>query len=127
MDLSVIRPSPYPFFISPQNYVHWVETPQSHLFSVDLPGVRKEEIRVELEDSHYLIIRTERDEESTEAMRKFMRKFRLPERVNLDGISATYENGVLTVTVPRSFVRWNLRINSSDLIHSNGNLSARAA
>ena len=66
-----------------------------------MAGVRKEEIKVELEDSRYLIIRTEAVYESVEPAKRFMRKFRLPVRVDLDGISAGYEDGVLTVTVPR--------------------------
>ncbi|KAK2447808.1 17.5 kDa class I heat shock protein [Trifolium repens] len=92
----------FPYNITLQNYVHWTETPQSHIFSADIPGVRKEELRVEVEDSKYLIIRTE---ESTESDRKFMRKFRLPGRIDVDGISAEYENGVLAVTVPRLISR----------------------
>lgn len=94
----------FPYNFTPQNYVHWTETPQSHLFSAAIPGVRKEDLRVEVEDSKYLIIRTEvavNEEDSTEPVRKFERKFRLPGRVDIDGISAEYENGVLTVTVPR--------------------------
>ncbi|XP_028767857.1 15.4 kDa class V heat shock protein [Neltuma alba] len=95
-----------PHNLIPPNYVHWTQTPESHIFSADIPGVRKEELRVEVEDSRYLIIRTEEAEESTEApARKFMRKFRLPARVDLEAISAGYENGVLTVTVPRSLRR----------------------
>lgn len=70
-----------------------------------MAGVRKEELRVEVEDSRYLIIRTEAVDEFSEPVRKFLRKFRLPGRVDLDGISAGYENGVLTVTVPRSLRR----------------------
>lgn len=70
-----------------------------------MAGVREEELRLEVEDSKYLIIRTEAVDESTEPVRKFMRKFRLPERVDLDGISAGYEDGVLTITVPRSLRR----------------------
>lgn len=69
-----------------------------------IAGVRKEDLRVEVEDSKYLMIRTEvavNEEDSTEPLRKFERKFRLPGRVDIDGISAEYENGVLTVTVPR--------------------------
>ncbi|PNY17768.1 class V heat shock protein, partial [Trifolium pratense] len=73
---------------------------------VVMAGVRKEELRVEVEDSKYLIIRTE---ESTEPDRKFMRKFRLPGRIEIDGISAEYENGVLAVTVPR-LIRRGLHI-----------------
>ncbi|CAB4275805.1 unnamed protein product [Prunus armeniaca] len=95
----------YPYHLAPENYVHWTETPESHIFSADLPGVRKEEIKVEVEDSIYLIIRTQRIDEATEPSRNFMRKFRIPGRVDLERISAGYEDGVLTVTVPRSLRR----------------------
>lgn len=84
-----------------------------------MTGVEKEKIRVEVEDSRYLIIRTEAgnddDEESTPPARSFMRKFRLPGMVDVDGISAGYRDGVLTVTVPRSFVRRGLLIHPADI------------
>ncbi|PON84059.1 Small heat shock protein HSP [Trema orientale] len=105
----------FPYNFLPENYVHWSETPDSHIFSADLPGVRKEEIKVEVEDSRYLIIRTEAIDESTQPARTFMRKFRLPGRVDIDGISAGYEDGVLTVTVPRSFRRRGFYIDPADV------------
>ncbi|ONK65499.1 uncharacterized protein A4U43_C07F37730 [Asparagus officinalis] len=90
---------PYPFLLPPsylysppQNYVRWNQTPEAHIYTADLPGVRKEEIRVEVEDGRYLVIRTELDgddDDDDEEMeveerrrrrrRRFMRKFRLPE------------------------------------------------
>ncbi|XP_066400104.1 18.8 kDa class V heat shock protein-like [Miscanthus floridulus] len=88
----------------PANHVSWEETAAAHLFSASLPGVRKEEIRVEVEDARYLVIRTEVDAAGA-GTRSFDRKFRLPGMVDVDGISAAYAHGVLTVTVPRMHTR----------------------
>ncbi|CAD5167367.1 unnamed protein product [Musa acuminata subsp. malaccensis] len=129
---------PAPHFFSssdsatPQNYVHWTETPESHRFSADLPGVRKEEIRVEVEDSRYMVIRTERrdddglGEPAQRERRGFVRKFRLPETVDIDGITAAYEDGVLTVTVPRLVSRRRLQLDLEDLADAS-HAVARAA
>lgn len=68
--------------------------------------MRKEEIKVEVEDSIYLIIRTEATERSSDPpVMSFKRKFRLPESIDITGISAGYEDGVLTVIVPKMIVR----------------------
>ncbi|XP_039834671.1 uncharacterized protein LOC120695508 [Panicum virgatum] len=93
------------------NHVSWEEAAAAHLFSASLPGVRKEEIRVEVEDARYLVIRTElaaaaaATAEEDGRRRSFDRKFRLPGMVDVDGISAEYTDGVLTVTVPRMHTR----------------------
>ncbi|CAN6218998.1 unnamed protein product [Urochloa humidicola] len=90
----------------PANHVSWEETAAAHLFSTSLPGVRKEEIKVEVEDGRYLVIHTELvDGGAVGERRGFDRKFRLPGMVDVDGISAEYTHGVLTVTVPRMHTR----------------------
>ncbi|MQM02525.1 hypothetical protein Taro_035298 [Colocasia esculenta] len=146
MELYPIQYPPWPFFLAnpspfllhpafsvPENFVSWSESPESHLFRADLPGVRKEEVRVEVEDSRYLIIRTEFDEGGGDAeppasgWKRFMRKFRLPDRVDVDGISAAYADGVLTVTVPRLVVRGRPRILPSEVPQGDCDAVARAA
>lgn len=46
--------------------------------------------------------------------------------VDIDGISAKYEDGVLTVTVPRSFGRRGFLIDQAD-VHERLGVLARAA
>lgn len=89
-------------------------------------GLKKEEIKVEVEDSRYLIIRTEAANETTEPTRSFLRKFRLPGMVDMNGICASYRDGVLTITVPRTLVRRGFFIEPADLPERMVNLGARA-
>lgn len=49
----------------------------------------------------------------------FKRKFRLPESIDITGISAGYEDGVLTVVVPKMVLRRrSFFIDPSDVLES---------
>ncbi|XP_042486498.1 17.8 kDa class I heat shock protein-like [Macadamia integrifolia] len=91
--------------------VDWKETPEAHILKADLPGVKKEEVKVEVEEGKVLQISGEKSKEKEEkndkwhrverSSGKFLRRFRLPENAKVDKVKATMENGVLTVTVPK--------------------------
>ncbi|XP_019199180.1 PREDICTED: 18.1 kDa class I heat shock protein-like [Ipomoea nil] len=91
--------------------IDWKETSEAHIFKADLPGMKKEEVKVEVEDGRVLQISGERSKEKEEkndkwhrierSSGKFLRRFRLPENAKMDEVKAGMENGVLTVTVPK--------------------------
>ncbi|KAF7847087.1 hypothetical protein BT93_L3378 [Corymbia citriodora subsp. variegata] len=92
--------------------IDWRETPEAHVFKADLPGIKKEEMKVEIEDDWVLQISGERKVEKEDkndkwhrverSSGKFMRRFRLPENAKVGQVKASMENGVLTVTVPKA-------------------------
>jgi HSP20 family protein len=88
-----------------------VETERNYVFTADLPGMKQEDVRVELQNRE-LVISGERQEEKTDTSHKqhvverhvgrFRRSITLPSDVEADEIEASFENGVLKVRIPKS-------------------------
>jgi HSP20 family protein len=76
---------------------------------VELPGMRKEDIEISLQDGVLTISGERKDEKVAEGVartERFVGKFRrsvtLPTRVDVNKVSATYKDGILTVTLPKA-------------------------
>lgn len=88
-----------------------VEDGHNYVLKFDLPGVPKEMVSVEV-DKDQLTVRAERKEEKKHEDKKkylsemfygaYSRSFTLPGPVDEKKVDAKYENGVLTVTVPKT-------------------------
>jgi len=86
------------------------EEENHYLLTADIPGVNRKDVEITLEDG-VLTIKGERKsvkEISEEGVRRrerihgtFVRQFNLPETVDAARISASAEDGVLTVEIPK--------------------------
>ncbi|KAE9615024.1 hypothetical protein Lal_00048218 [Lupinus albus] len=101
----------------PYSRKDWKETPEEHMIKVDLPGLKKEEVKVEIE-GRVLQISVEKSNEEEErnhsrhhrmerssSGRRFLRRYRVPENAKVDDVKASMENGVLTVTFPKEEIK----------------------
>ncbi|MCC6511739.1 MAG: Hsp20/alpha crystallin family protein [Pirellulaceae bacterium] len=87
------------------------ETPDAFEISVDLPGIKPEEVKLEMHDGQLVISgkreettdRKEKNYHYTERARgSFVRSVVLPSEIDTENIDAQYEHGVLRVKLPKS-------------------------
>jgi HSP20 family protein len=87
------------------------EDKESLKLVAELPGLKPEDVKITLENST-LTLRGEKKqvaEEKTERVHRyersygsFERSFSLPNTVDADKVAASFENGVLTITLPKA-------------------------
>ena len=100
--------------MAPQNWALAVDVSESedeYLIKASLPGINPEDLDINIE-SNVLTIKGEYKEEEEREDRRyhmrerrsgnFCRSFSLPNSVNADAIEATYEAGVLSLSLPKA-------------------------
>ena len=108
------------------------ENENHYFFSLDVPGVKKENLHIEYTDN-VLSISGEKHNEYKEANKEashhfyekfygsFKRTFKLPSSIEEDGIKASFKDGVLELLVPKAEAKKRKTIPISD----NKNLFAK--
>ena len=88
------------------------ETEDAYVVHADLPGIDRKDISVTLKEN---VLRIEGEKKRTSeedkgfyrserAFGRFSRSFRLPSALDADKISASYKEGVLSLTIPKAEV-----------------------
>lgn len=101
---------------APSYYRGWLpradvqETEKEYLLSISVPGVRKEDLKVDVRDDMLTISgerKAEKEEKGKTWLRKecsygsFSRSFVLPEGMHPEDVKASYQDGVLKLTIPK--------------------------
>ena len=85
------------------------EDDKSYAVTLDIPGVEKKNVNIEVEGS-CLTVSGKREENNEKDMSvyysqthygNFSRTFNLPEEINVEKIGAKYKNGTLVLTLPK--------------------------
>jgi HSP20 family protein len=91
--------------------VDLLESRDSYMIRAELPGMKREDFHLELEDGTLTLSGERKFEESTNGDEyhrverlagKFSRSFHIPQAVKHEGIKATYRDGILEVYVPKA-------------------------
>lgn len=86
------------------------ESEESFEIQLALPGFKKEDFKIEVQDKSLTVsseVKTETEDSTENYIRKefsfnsFSRSFRLPRTVDSEQIAAEFENGILTLTLPK--------------------------
>ena len=97
--------------------VNIVEHDAHFTMQLAAPGLQKSDFNINIEND-YLVIsaekKTEKEETGNEGKftrrefnySSFKRSFQLDENINREGIAASYENGVLSITLPKKEETW---------------------
>ena len=94
-----------------QPAVDIVETKDGFEVKAELPGMKKDDIKIEFEDGVLTLTgerKSEKEDKDKNFYRmerrygKFQRCFALPKNVKVDEIKASYKDGVLTVNIPKA-------------------------
>jgi HSP20 family protein len=96
-------------FAFPQTNIH--ETPDAYHLELNAPGRTKEDFKIQVEQG-LLTISFEKKAETTQSddyktvrrefeFKSFKRSFSVDDKVNVDGIQAKYENGILNLLLPK--------------------------
>lgn len=75
------------------------ETETHFLISADMPGIRKEDIKIEVANN---ILHIFAERKTGRTQRTFKKSYSLPNAVSTDKIEAHYEDGVLELSLPKT-------------------------
>ncbi|HYY24711.1 MAG TPA: Hsp20/alpha crystallin family protein [Candidatus Udaeobacter sp.] len=88
-----------------------LESKEEYLIRAELPGMKKEDLNLEVKDGTLTLTGERKSEKPADGVEyrsvervngKFLRSFTLPETVKHDEIQATYTDGVLEIHVPKA-------------------------
>jgi HSP20 family protein len=81
------------------------------VLKAELPGMKKEDIQIQLHDGVLTLSGERKEERKSESgdihrserfVGRFQRTLTLPSEVDVDKVKANYQDGILTVTLPKS-------------------------
>jgi HSP20 family protein len=91
------------------------DTPSKIIISFDLAGVKKENIKLSINDDKILLLKGEKKESKEDKSQHYIKKeifygsfekmIQLPDNIDESKLSTEFKNGVLTITIPKTEIK----------------------
>ena len=101
--------------------INVVESDNDYMVEVAAPGMKKEDFNIHLGDNNELIITMEQKNENKEEHKKYLRRefayskfqqsFVLPDNIEKEKISASVNDGILTIELPKQAPEEKAKVN----------------
>ena len=101
--------------------INVVESDKDYKVEVAAPGMKKEDFNIHLGDNNELIITMEQKNENKEEHKKYLRRefayskfqqsFVLPDNIEKEKISASVNDGILTIELPKQAPEEKAKVN----------------
>ena len=101
--------------------INVVESDKDYKVEVAAPGMKKEDFNIHLSDNNELVITMERKNENKEEHKKYLRRefayskfqqsFVLPDNIEKEKISASVNDGILTIELPKQAPEEKAKVN----------------
>lgn len=79
-----------------------IEKTDSNVIEMLVPGYKKENIKINIEDSILKIsYETTEEEKYSKYVKSFNKSFKINSNVNIDDITASLEDGILRISIPK--------------------------
>jgi len=86
--------------------VSWFEDDDNYYARVEMPGVKKENLKLDAEEGFLNLshesVKSECENSGKCEASRFSRTLRVPEKTDLSGIGAKLEDGILSLTIPKA-------------------------
>lgn len=87
------------------------ETHKNYVLKFEIPGVKRDQVKVDLEGSQLTVSAERKEEQTSDTKRKhysefrygsYSRSFTFPTPIDESKVDARFEDGVLSITVPKT-------------------------
>jgi HSP20 family protein len=97
-DLFNFKPTLFPFDVD-LSLDYWEKTENGYSLSLDIPGVKKEDIKLSVNNG---ILTVSGERKNKHSSYTYKSSYSVPKNINVDSLKAEYEDGVLTLSATQS-------------------------